>query len=607
MELMSRRESANPRRWWLLGLALLFAITVYRVANIEHTYMREDEEIAFRTTASTLEYTIRYQAENDVHAPLWFASFWLWQQFAGSFEFTGRVYSIFLSAITLALMYQLARRWFGAARYGVFAVAAVGVNAYTYIYAMEIRPYALVMLVATVNMLLFHRWLTRQSVRAALAYGVSVALMMWIHYFLAFLVAAQVVYLLLSRRLFSRRVFRQSVLSALAALLLWLPWLPVFISQVSALKRIESASGDVRGLAGIGSTTEPTSLEAVLGLANVATNGLPLLYAVVLIVGVALLWRRTGYRLALAWALLVPAINLTVNLVASVYTQRYQSYISLGVALAAGAALAALPSRGRWLALAGFAIVSLWMLPSQLPFHIPHRYIFQTVAENAKPGDVIYFEEADESDKLVRWQIDHYLPAELRAREVRNERVAAQSRGIWFVTKRFLRPEIQDIFRNLERNHPLQMVVGDCNPQWCYLAQRLEGTPWQRPLRFGEHMAFWGADIDSIAPDRMDVRLWWRVSQPPPFDYSIGIHLLDAAGNLVAQDDGAIHHYDTVVQTSSMEADKIYIDSRSILPPVPLPSGDYRLVLVVYQSWDNVRLTLPDGSDTLEIGTITLS
>src|SRR5215207_9557052 len=161
-------RGANPRQWWLLALLLLFAMTAFRIHRIPETYMREDEEIAFRTTALTLESSIRYQIQSDVHAPLWFASFWLWQQYAGSSEYMGRVYSILLSALTLALMYQLGRRWFGAPRYGLFVVVAVGANAYATIYSLEIRPYALVMLVTTINMLLYFRWLKYETQRTAL-------------------------------------------------------------------------------------------------------------------------------------------------------------------------------------------------------------------------------------------------------------------------------------------------------------------------------------------------------------------------------------------------------------------------------------------------------
>jgi 4-amino-4-deoxy-L-arabinose transferase-like glycosyltransferase len=598
-------RSASSRRWWLLALVLLFAVTTFRFQHIPDTYMREDEEIAFRTTAHSLESAIRYQAEHDVQAPIWFASFWLWQQYAGSSEYAGRVYSILLSALTLALVYQVGRRWFGAPRYGLFVMAAVGVNAYATIFSLEIRPYALIMLVTTINMLLFYRWLRHETRRTALLYGVSIALLLWIHYLSAFVVAGQVIYLLLTGRLFQKRILKQDFVAAVTALVLWLPWLPVFISQLAALRHVETASGDYRGL-GIGSTAELTTPETILRLVNVATNGLPLLYGLVLIAGLMLLWRHAGYRIALVWALLIPAINLIVNLAAAVYTQRYISFISLGVAIAMGAALAALPARARWQALVGFAALSLWALPSQLPFHVPHRAIFQAMSDIAESGDVVVFEQADEGDNLVRWQIDHYLAPDLRAAEIDSPSDAENARGIWLVTQRLFEPDVQTAFNRLEVTHPLQTVIGSCNPEWCYVAQRLQGPPEEESILFGDKMAFWGADIDLVTPTRIDVRLWWRVEAAPDTNLSISVQVLNEQGQLVAQNDGTINHYGTLVETSQLEPNKIYIDSRSILPVQPLPDGAYHLSLVVYQSWDGMRLTLPDGSDTLELGTITL-
>jgi hypothetical protein len=593
------------RMWWMLALLCLLAVFAFRIHAIPATFMREDEEIAFRTTAREVGYTIYYQAEQDVHAPLWFVSFWLWQQVAGSNEYTARVYSILLSMITLALVYQIGRSWFGAPRYGLFAALVLGVNAYAFVYSMEIRPYALVMLVASLNMWVFRRWLTRQTWRWAALYGVTVALLMWVHYFLAFLVAAQVIYLVLFRRL-TRRLLLQAAGAAALAFLLWLPWFPVFIHQIIRLKEVESGSGDFRGL-GIGSTTELTSLPTVVRLIDVLTNGQPLLYGFALVVGLLLLWRSHNYRLALLWLIGVPAINLTVNLIASVYTQRYLSYVSIGLALVIGAALAAMPTRLRWFSLVVFAAVSLYYLPTQLPFHVPHRAIFNAISTRAEAGDVVYFVRGQVGDKLVRWQIDHYLSPELRHNMTSNQDEAAVAGRVWFVSAHFFEPDVQGIFKALEATHPLADVIGNCDIRWCYLAQLLEAPPQTVPTRFGDDMAFWGADIDQTSSTRIDARLWWRVDQAPDADYSIGVHLLDGQGALVAQADGPIDNYGQSVQTSQLQPGRIYVDTRVITPPAPLPPGDYRLVLVVYQSWDNVRLTLPDGSDTLELGTLDIS
>jgi hypothetical protein len=98
------------------------------------------------------------------------------------------------------------------------------------------------------------------------------------------------------------------------------------------------------------------------------------------------------------------------------------------------------------------------------------------------------------------------------------------------------------------------------------------------------------------------------VDQPPALDYSIGLYLLDVSDNLLAQVDGPIHdrYLDSAVQTSQLEPGRIYIDRRTLALPPTLPAGEYRLALVAYQTWDNVRLRLPDGGDMLVLGPVTV-
>jgi len=125
---------------------------------------------------------------------------------------------------------------------------------------------------------------------------------------------------------------------------------------------------------------------------------------------------------------------------------------------------------------------------------------------------------------------------------------------------------------------------------------------------FGESLAFWGMDVDSVSAEVISVRLWWTAEAPIPLDYSIGLHLLDGDGQMVAQADGAIidQYSSETVQTSQLIPGKLIIDAREIPLPAGLPSGTYQPSLIVYQSWDNTRLLLPDGTDQIVVETIHL-
>lgn len=602
---------------WLLGLVILVLIAAFYIHSIHSTYMREDEEIAYRSTQYNLSYAVRFQAERDVHAPLWFASFWLWQQFMGDSEFTGRMYSIFLSMLTMGLVYRIGRRWFGERRYGLFAMGALGVNAYFFIYALEIRPYALVMLAATLSMWFFWRWLRRRTWRAAMLYGLSLALMLYIHYFLSFLIIVQIIYFFLFQRPTLKRLW-QGIGAAIVSFALWLPWLPILISQIQTLQRLEAETS--RGI-GIANTTEPTSLTAVVDLVTVITNGQPGLYVLALLIGIAYLWRSASYRLTLLWGIGVPVIALTLNLVASVYTQRYVTYLAVGLALVMGAGLAAwgplitrtlnhqdakLARKLSVTALLGFAAINLWTLPSQLPTdRIPYRDLLRSLSAAAQPDDVIFFDQADTNDNFAQWQYRHYLSAELRENAISSLEDALKARRIWHITAHWFDEAVGANFEEIEWTHPRQSGFGKCDRDWCYLIQLMEAPPWGEPAVFGDDMAFWGADLDSMSHDAIRTRLWWRVEQTPDLDYSMSLQLLDSDGALVAQADGPINHYGAeIVETSQLEPGRIYIDHRSLILPHNLPDGDYRLALVVYQSWDGVRLSVSNGADAVMLDTI---
>ena len=126
-----------------------------------------------------------------------------------------------------------------------------------------------------------------------------------------------------------------------------------------------------------------------------------------------------------------------------------------------------------------------------------------------------------------------------------------------------------------------------------------------RPRSFGEINRFSTPhNIRLSFDDALHVRLWWQNVAPIPLDYSISLQALDASGTLVAQSDGQIDDYGReIVSTSQMQPGRIYVDERSIMLPAGT-SGEVRLQLLVYQSWDDRRLMLDDGRETIDLGVV---
>src|SRR5258708_8229973 len=177
-------------------LLLIFAVLIYGATK---RYMREDEAIALDGTSRGLFATGDRQVY-DVHGPTYFVSVYLWQQFVGSHEFTSRVFSILISMLTLSVVYQLGRRWFGGKWIGAASLLALGLSSYFFVYAIEIRPYAEVMLLAAVSTWYFLRWLELRTWRSAFVYGLTIALMLYPHYFRTFLILMQRLHFLLRRK-----------------------------------------------------------------------------------------------------------------------------------------------------------------------------------------------------------------------------------------------------------------------------------------------------------------------------------------------------------------------------------------------------------------------
>ncbi len=601
----------SPVPGWWLGIPILLGSLMLLLLAARITYLHHDELLVYHFTRLDLGYAIWYQGHQDVHPPLWFAFFWGWQRFVGTTEFAGRLQGIFFALLTLAVVWQLGRRWFRSWTIGTAAAAILAANAYFVTYALEIRPYAATLLLAAVSMWAFERWQRSGAWRAALIYGALIALMFYVHYFLIFLVIVQAVYFLASRPLTRRRLL-QGTAAAVFAFGLWLPWFPTFIGQVALLRELSAQAG-IAYASGLGTphTTAATNLETLQQLAALAFNGQIVLYAAVLVAAIAQRWQQRRLWLAVGWGIGVPALALAVNLFAAVYAPRYIAYLTGGLALLLAVGLLSSRSRWRVFAFGAFFIVSLWGLPGQLPERPPLRDIFRELSAAAAPGDVVYFLRGGEQDDLVDWNAAAYLRPDTIIQRGGPVEAVASARRIWFITAELLTEPIQQVFSELERTHPVQQVIGDCKREWCYVVQLMEAPPLAAPIRFidaqtGDALLFLGADIDAIEDERLRLRLWWTVEAQAALDYSFALHLVDETGALIAQADGPLVHYGIeIVPTSQIAPNQIIIDHRTVELPLQTAGEEAVLALIVYRSWDGQRLLLESGADHYPIDLIT--
>jgi hypothetical protein len=103
--------------------------------------------------------------------------------------------------------------------------------------------------------------------------------------------------------------------------------------------------------------------------------------------------------------------------------------------------------------------------------------------------------------------------------------------------------------------------------------------------------------------DSLIVTLVWRAEETASDSYHVFLHLLDPEGRLVAQSDGVPAGWTR--PTTGWLPGEYVTDERVLAVPPDAPAGDYTLQTGLYLP-NGERLTDPDGSDAVRLGTVTV-
>ncbi len=113
---------------------------------------------------------------------------------------------------------------------------------------------------------------------------------------------------------------------------------------------------------------------------------------------------------------------------------------------------------------------------------------------------------------------------------------------------------------------------------------------------------------DAVRPgDVVQARLVWSTDATPAQSYKVFLHLLDAAGKVVAQHDG--EPVGGSRPTTGWAVGEQVIDNHGVLLPPDLPPGDYTLRLGLYDAFEpGIRLSLfgEGGGDDLVLGVVSV-
>lgn len=139
-------------------------------------------------------------------------------------------------------------------------------------------------------------------------------------------------------------------------------------------------------------------------------------------------------------------------------------------------------------------------------------------------------------------------------------------------------------------------------------------APIQQPMQavFGGEIALRGVDLayrqgemtleTAAEADVVQIRPYWQAILPPSGNYSVYLHLTRAdSREVLAQADGAPSLANRPTLTW-LDRDEVILGGVFNLPiPMDLPSGEYRVLLGLYDYTSGARLTLPSGADFITL------
>lgn len=215
------------RRWlWLLVLLLAFGL---RAFALDLHSLRGDEAISATYSALPLAEMLEISRVDEPHPPLFYFLLGLWERLAGMSEYAVRFWALWPGLLSVALLRPLLRR-LGAAEAALPAAAFLAFNSFHIWHSQDARSYTWLVMAGLLASIVLLDALssqphhpTRSAWRPWFRYGLSVAFLVWLHYYALFILVAHGLYVLWRVRL-QAAFWRWLVAVTLGGVTL-LPWL----------------------------------------------------------------------------------------------------------------------------------------------------------------------------------------------------------------------------------------------------------------------------------------------------------------------------------------------------------------------------------------------
>lgn len=629
----------NPRRLsaslhlsaFVLMLLIAFALRFHLLGAQS---LWHDEGISYTNATRSFD-AIASASAGDIHPPGYYFALRAWVTFAGESEFALRALSAFASVLTVAVAYAIGRRIMPAWAAALGASFAA-LNTFNLYYAQETRMYALLALWSAASILLVMALMKRPTWRRAAVLGVINAAGMWTHYAFAFVIAAQVVTVLIALIMPEQRGKRGGIIRAYlgaAALtfVLFLAWLPTAINQLSGWQQA----------GGVIPTAEAGARLAQWLIFGVTADNITLAIPILLLIA-GLIAPVRGNRMWVAPVMLA-AVPVSLFLFLGVTRESNLKFL-----LPAQIGAAVWMARGVWVIGKALtqrrkdaeaqrrlqvvtvllsAAIAAWMLVNLVTIIPPlytdprwQRADYRSVAARMES-------ELDANDAIVlvspsqREVFEYYFGGETRihALPVNFDFDVETTVALAYILSSADR--IDALFWGERERDPQGYIENGLNIEAYQIDQSWIGDlrlaryvvnpdlPRECPLASFDDIRLTECYMSSAtaAPeDAIAFDFMWETNRPLPRDYKIFVQVLNAEGVLVTQRDS--YPQGGSNQTTAWRLRQPVSDHHAILLPADLAPGTYTVIMGWYDASDPMRRLTVDGTDAdyHTLGTITV-
>lgn len=614
----------------LAGVAV--ATVVLRFAGLSRQSLWADEGNSWGMALRSLG-EIGPAAAGDIHPPLYYYLLNLWCRLFGTSEAGMRSLSALFGCLMVLVVYLWARRLAGDWA-GVGSAALAAISPFAVYYSQEARAYALVAFLTAVGcwtlteyMLAHHEG--RRYRRWMAGYVLAAAALLWSHY-LGLIVL--VLYSLVAAAWLWGRQDRSARLKEwaamqLAALVAFLPWLPQMVGSAGSWPAISArepltfyVTELVRmytlGLGADGPTgwawlaLVPAAVGAVAGPGRGRHRRLWLLVVLAALWPALALWLlsylRPAYR---AKFLLIglPAYHVLAGAGMAALAAWVGRRWGWALGLLLGVALGALAFPAAYSGLTGY-------LGGRHSVRDDYRGLAAYIAAAAgsdsavvlnAPGQIEVFSYYYRGEAPI-YGLPSSRPPNPATLEAELATIAAGHARVFSVIWATAESDPEGIMeRWLDTNAHKASDVWFGN-----VRLTLHETPAFMPQERETHAIFGDViALESYALAEKDVRpgqatpvdLVWRLSGTVTDKYALFIQALDERSNIVGQRDTALLGRRVLAEWLPDEA---IADKQAVPIMLGTPPGTYAVVAGLYSLTTGARLTLPDGSDRLQLGTV---